>query len=569
MINNGVDGRFVDILLVEDNLGDARHIELLLEMTDDAYRLHTADSVKSALQSLATLPAQVILLDLGLPDSDGVETIRTLHSAYPWVPIVVLTGLDDEQMVADAATAGAHDYLVKQDLTSTSLWRVLRYALERRFHEEQVRTTQSLYRRQARELNLLNRIISAAAASSEEQKILRDTCLELAEFYSTWRTLILLRHHQDSIATVEAEHCRPDIQSLLHKQIDLDTDASLTAVCLTRQTLVLPTLPLSLKQFLVTPENSKAIIHPLLVEGENIGFLLLNLPETHELSAHDTQLVATVAEEIDLALEKIRLHGRLQAHAKELEERVRKRTQALAEANEKLKSLDQLKSKFVSDVSHELRNPITNLTIYLELLEFAPPDRQAKYYDILRTQVRRLSSLVEEILTLSRLENGSDHDLHQSVDLNYLVQQTVTAHTPRAQSKKIKLRFTPAIPLPPAWGEPNQITQIVTNLLDNALNYTAGGYIDITTDLQEQENKTEIVLGVSDSGRGIPEEDLPHIFERFYRGSQVDRDAIAGTGLGLGIVREIVALHNGRIDVQSIPNKGSRFTVTLPAAPQE
>ncbi|MBK8905971.1 MAG: response regulator [Anaerolineaceae bacterium] len=569
MAETGLNGRTIDILLVEDNPGDARRIELMLDTADVDYRLHTAVSLKSTFNQLTALPAEVVLLDLTLPDSSGVETVRSLRSAYPWTPIVVLTGLEDEQLITEAATAGAHDYLVKQDLTPANLRRVLRYALERRSHEEQIRTSQSAYRRQARELNLLNRIISAASASNSKQEILHDTCLELAHFYGTLRTLILLYQHQDTLLTVEAESHQAHLQPLRGRQLNIESGAAFMAVTGLEQSLILPSLPLRLKQFLATPANSKLIVQPLYISGEQIGFFVLNLAEDHELSAGDARLLGMVAEEISLTLEKIQLYGRLQAYTNELEERVQRRTQALAEANEQLKSLDRLKSKFVSDVSHELRNPITNLTLYLELLEFAPPGKQAKYFSTLRTQIRRLSSLVEEILTLSRLENNKYNHLYQPVDFNYLIQQVVNVHKLRAQSKQIKLSFTPATPLPPAWGEPNQLTQIVTNLLDNALNYTAQGSIQVTTSLCQDGDKAEIELRVSDTGMGIPQEDLPHIFERFYRGSQVNRDEMIGTGLGLGIVSEIVSLHNGRIDVSSTPNQGATFTVHLPTAPEQ
>ncbi len=569
MVTDAPNGRNVDILLVEDNPGDIRRIALMLDMLQDTYRLHTASSVKSAHQTLSNQPVQIILLDLSLPDSDGLQTIRTMHATYPWVPIVVLTGLDDEQAVADAATAGAHDYLVKHDLDPANLWRVLRYAQERRIHEEQLRASQKAYRRQARELNLLNHIISAASASNDEQSILDVTCSELAQFYDALRTLILLRHHEDSLVTVQAEHHHPEMPPLRHSQIDLDMEEHFAAVLFTQQTLICPHLTANLKLFLSSPEDSKAIIHPLTLEEENVGFFVLNLPPSYELAVSDARLLAMVAEEVELALTKIRLHGRLQAYANELEDRVQERTQALAEANEQLQSLDKLKSKFVSDVSHELRNPITNLSLYLELLEFAKPEKQPKYFSILRNQVRRLTSLVEEILTLSRLENQSYSHLYQPIDFNYLIQQVIVAHKPRAQNNRIKLLFHPAAPLPPVWGERNQITQIVTNLLDNALNYTAEGTVTVSTELHENDSETEIVLNVSDTGIGIPEEDLPHIFDRFYRGSQINRDKNMGTGLGLGIVNEIVALHNGRISVSSTPNQGSTFTVVLPAAPQD
>ncbi len=566
MVNDAPNGRNVDILLVEDNTSDVRRIEHMFGTLRDTYRLHTVDSVKSARQALSRQPVQIILLDLYLPDSAGVQTIRTLHAINPLIPIIVLTGHNDEQLIADAASAGAHDFLVKHELDALTLWRALRYALERRIHEEELRTSQKAYARQAGELNVLNRIISAASASNDEQDILNLACLELGKFYDALRTIILLRRYQDSLVTVQAEYHQPGMVPLQRHQLELDIEAcSATAP----ETLSCANLSAKQQLFLATSRDSLVIIHPLIVEEQNIGFLVLNLPQSYTLAARDNNLVAMVAEEVALALTKIRLYNRLQAYAAELEDRVQERTQALAEANEQLQSLDMLKSKFVSDVSHELRNPITNLTIYLELLEYAKAEKQPKYFNILRTQVRRLSNLVEEILTLSRLENRTYHHLYQPVDFNYLIQQIIVAHKPRARHKQIRLHFTPATPLPPVWGEPNQITQIVTNLLDNALNYTAEGTIMVATDLQNKGEQPEIVMTMSDSGIGIPEEDLPYIFDRFYRGSHIDRENVAGTGLGLGIVHEIVALHNGRIKVRSIPNQGSTFTVILPTAPQE
>lgn len=569
MVNSVVNGRNVDILLVEDNPGDVRRIELMLEMVEDSYRLHSVNSVESANQALAGNKIQIILLDLTLPDSNGVQTIRAIRAAYQWVPIVVLTGQMDEQLVAEAASAGAHDYLAKNDLTPANLKRVLRYALERRHHEEQLRTSQTVYYRQARELNLLNRIISAASASNNEQSILDATCYELAQFYNAWRVLIALDQATEPSLIVQAEYCQPERPSRLHGQYAWEGDELFTAVRLTQQTLITPVISPRLKQFLAAPDNSKVIIHPLVLEGENIGFVLLNLHQTYEMAVSDVRLVKMVTEEIELALTKIRLYGRLQAHATELEDRVQERTQELAEANEQLKSLDKLKSKFVSDVSHELRNPITNLTLYLELLEFAKPGKQDKYFNILRNQVRRLSNLVEEILALSRLENNDYGNLFTPIDLNLLIQQIIDTHKPRAKRLDIKLHFEPFDPLPPVWGEPNQLTQIITNLLDNALSYTAKGFVNVSTNIHQNGSGTEVILCVSDSGMGIPVEDLPHIFERFYRGSQIDRDVLIGTGLGLGIVKEIVTSHNGRISVKSTINKGSSFTVTLPSAPQE
>jgi PAS domain S-box-containing protein len=248
-------------------------------------------------------------------------------------------------------------------------------------------------------------------------------------------------------------------------------------------------------------------------------------------------------------------------YAKELEAQVSKRTHELAEANERLTELDRLKSKFVSDVSHELRTPIANLKLYIELLKHGHPDKQAHYMIVLQQQIRRVAELVDDILDLARLESHPQQGLTlQPVQLNALVAQIVTAHQPQAEAMSLSLTFVSQADLPPAYGDANQLTQVVTNLLANALNYTQQGTIEVSTLLRDQ----QIGLQISDTGRGIAAEDLPHVFERFYRGRHTHHADVPGTGLGLAIVKEIVELHRGQIEIASQLDRGTTFTVWLP-----
>jgi two-component system sensor histidine kinase BaeS len=251
-----------------------------------------------------------------------------------------------------------------------------------------------------------------------------------------------------------------------------------------------------------------------------------------------------------------------QRYAKELEAQVSERTRELAKANERLTELDRLKSKFVSDVSHELRTPIANLKLYIELLERGHPDKQTHYRAVLQQQIKRVAELVDDILDLARLESHQQQDTApKPIQLNALVAQIVTAHQPRAEASSLALSFVPLADLPPTYGDANQLAQVVTNLLANALHYTQQGTIEVRTLLREQ----QIGLQISDTGRGIATEDLPHIFERFYRGRHSHHADVPGTGLGLAIVKEIVELHHGQIEVDSQPDRGTTFSVWLPA----
>lgn len=299
---------------------------------------------------------------------------------------------------------------------------------------------------------------------------------------------------------------------------------------------------------------------PLIVKGELIGVMGLEAAAPDAFQG-DLQAVAReVADQLAIAIQQTRLFEQNRRHAAELELRVADRTRELTAANEQLAELDRLKSKFVSDVSHELRTPIANLKLYADLLERGLPDKQAHYRAVLKQQTQRLSQLVEDILDLSRLEIARREVLFGPVDLSAVIDQIVTAHQPRAEAAGLRLSFTVTDDLPPVRGDIHQLTQVMTNLIVNALNYTPQGWVQVSMAAADG----QIRVAVADSGQGIAPEDLPHIFDRFYRGREARKRDIPGTGLGLAIVKEIVEAHQGVITVDSRVNEGTTFRVDLP-----
>ncbi|RCK76341.1 MAG: sensor histidine kinase [Anaerolineae bacterium] len=225
------------------------------------------------------------------------------------------------------------------------------------------------------------------------------------------------------------------------------------------------------------------------------------------------------------------------------------------------KELDRLKDIFVADVSHELRTPTTNIGLYLELLETAQESKKEEYIQVLKEQSQLLRRLVEDILDLSRLAIGKTRKIEfEPVDLNLLVEQTITAYSPAAQQVGLRLSVeldSSAV----VRGDAHYLSRAIQNLIGNAIQYTPAGWVKVTN----WRNGEWICLEVRDSGIGIGEEDLPHIFERFYRGRSVRQSKIHGTGLGLAIVKEIIELHNGRIEVESKVGVGSVFRLYIPA----
>lgn len=225
------------------------------------------------------------------------------------------------------------------------------------------------------------------------------------------------------------------------------------------------------------------------------------------------------------------------------------------------KELDRLKDIFVADVSHELRTPTTNIGLYLELLETAPEQKKEEYMRVLKEQSQLLRRLVEDILDLSRLAIGKTRKIDfEAVNLNLLVEQAITAYTPAAQQVGLQLSAE-LLSSAMVRGEAHYLSRAIQNLIGNAIQYTPAGWVKLTN----WRNGEWICLEIQDSGIGIGEEDLPHIFERFYRGRSVRQSKVHGTGLGLAIVKEIVELHNGHIEVESKVGVGSIFRLYIPA----
>ncbi len=231
-----------------------------------------------------------------------------------------------------------------------------------------------------------------------------------------------------------------------------------------------------------------------------------------------------------------------------------------------LKALDRLKSQFVSEVSHELRTPVTTIKLYTALLRRSPPEMWPRYLDALEQAANQQARLVEDILQVSRIDAGRLEIQPQMVNLNELAGAVVASHQTLAQIKDLALECRLAQSGPTALVDPERMTQALNNLVENAINYTPQGRVKVITGQAEMEQRTWATICVSDTGMGIPEDELPHIFERFYRGEKPRQSGLPGSGLGLAIAKEIVDLHGGRIMVESQEGAGSTFIIWLPLA---
>ena len=308
---------------------------------------------------------------------------------------------------------------------------------------------------------------------------------------------------------------------------------------------------------------------PIRLKGLVIGFLNLYSATPGFFTASRAERLQVLADQAAVAVENANLYGELERHADELEQRVAERTRELAEANERLKEVDRLKDQFISNVSHELRTPLTNTKLYLSLLEHGRPDKRDAYLQTLHRETGRLHNLIEDLLELSRLDLGAAKIHLEPTNINHLAAELIGDRSAMASDRGqlLDCHLDPDLPL--AAGDPKRIVQVMSNLMANAINYTPrGGSIVLSTAIRPWDERDWITFTVRDTGRGIPAEELPNLFKRFFRGEAGLASGAPGTGLGLAICKEIVDKMGGRISVESQPGQGTAFTVWLkPAHP--
>ncbi len=237
-----------------------------------------------------------------------------------------------------------------------------------------------------------------------------------------------------------------------------------------------------------------------------------------------------------------------------------------------LRRLERARRDFIANISHELRTPLASIRLLVETLEEAidtDPDQAQTFVEKIETEVQHLNALVSEILELSRIESGQVPMMIEPIEAEKLVREVMARMLPLAQRHRVTLRTDIEQGKTLVAADSKQIARVLVNLVHNAIKFTpSGGVVIIGTRLQAGGNTQSFF--VRDTGVGIRPEDLPRIFERFYKANQarVKSDFIGpgggGSGLGLAIARHVVEAHGGRIKAESVVGQGSTFTFSLP-----
>jgi signal transduction histidine kinase len=326
----------------------------------------------------------------------------------------------------------------------------------------------------------------------------------------------------------------------------------------------------------------------ILYRGVQVGYLFFSPPEQPLLeqflaSANRTLLLVAVGAGVGAVLLVLGLSRRILAPVKALE--VAAQRMAAGDLSQRvevsskdeigdlarafnhmangLAHLEELRSNMVTDVAHELRTPLTNIRGYLEALRDGVAEPSPMVIDSLYEEAMLLNRLVDDLQELSLAEAGQiDLDM-QPIQVGVIVSQAIQSMSLRAEAAGVGLHSDVPDSLPPVAVDSRRIGQVLRNLLQNAIAYTpSGGWVCVTA----QPGEGEVVVRVADAGGGIAAEDMPYIFERFYRADKSRARATGGAGLGLSITKSLVEAHGGRVWVESVEGEGATFFFTLRTA---
>jgi signal transduction histidine kinase len=227
-------------------------------------------------------------------------------------------------------------------------------------------------------------------------------------------------------------------------------------------------------------------------------------------------------------------------------------------------ALNQMQSKFIAAVSHELKSPITGIRLLMERIEkgrLQTPEAAQEYYTAIGRETDRLETLVNRLLETQKLQSEARKYYFEPSSLEDLADNAVRRLRPQAEAKGIQLASQSDEGIPDFPLDKAAIGDAITNLLDNAIKYSPAG-TEVSLRIRSAENEAQVE--VRDQGIGIDKGDLPRIFDPFFRGRRGDKESVKGTGLGLALVKAAVEAHGGIVDVSSTPESGSRFTMRLP-----
>jgi PAS domain S-box-containing protein len=590
-----MSNKTVKVLLIEDNPADIRLIrEILAEAKGSPFELECADRLATGLACLARGRIDVVLLDLGLPDSQGLSTLVKVQAVALTMPVVVLTILDDEALAVEVVQEGAQDYLVKGQVDSNLLRRSIRYAIERKRAAEALQNSAENFRK----------IITANADSMlivNRDGIVRFVNPAAEALFGRKAEELLGKHFgfpavAGEITEIDIVHKGGETGVAEMRVVETEWEGERAYLAslrdITERKRMVEKLRQSEEKYstLVEKGNDGIIIiqdglvrfaNPKMVEitgfslEEAVGrpFIDFVSPEYRRLTA-DRYKKRIAGGEVPprYELEILTKDGRkitMEVNASKIEYEKKPADIAILrditerkQAEEALRELDRMKSEFISNISHELLAPLHAIRGFTKLMlrdKVPDPETQKEFLSIVDERSQHLGTLIESLLDMSRLESGRFDIQKQRQPIRDIIHKAVESFYSLASDKGIVISEDIPATLPEIEVDGERLEQVIANLLSNAIKFSNGGHSII---VKAEAKDDELLVQVTDHGIGIPKKAMPHLFERFYRAE--DSMARGGAGLGLYISRQIIEAHGGHIWVESKVRKGTTVSFTLP-----
>lgn len=524
--------KHLNVLLIEDNDEHARIISRHIRRADRfTVNLVREGRLHTGLSRLTQEPDSfdILLLDLRLPDSDSHETLHRALSASAKTPIVVLSSLEDRDLAIQAVHEGAQDYLFKSDLSAEVLVRSVYAAIERKSAEIQIRyqmrQNRALFElgqfsaHEANNSSFLQKSVALIGATLEVDRV------EILEFTSDQRTL----KWKAGIGWNEINGERTVINDGLN---DIQPHEALMIT--------------NIHGF----SNRMSVIIAGKDDTHRYGILNVFSRQTRVFTAEEASFLLTAANTLSATILR-----------RNLEDELKRRI-------EELNFAQRRKDEFLATLSHELGTPLNVIIGYAELLEKSaeswPPElREVREgLEAIERNARVEARLVSDVLEMSRIITGKMKLETTLFPLNRVIESAIKSIELAAFAKQITIETSLQGDMPRIYGDENRLLQVFWNLLANAVKFTLDhGHIQVTA----RTVGPEFEITVIDTGIGINAEQLPHVFEKFWQEDTSVARPYMGLGIGLSIVKHIVELHGGTVQVRSEgKGRGSTFTVRLP-----
>jgi signal transduction histidine kinase len=529
-----MDGSRIRVLLVDDNPADTRLIrELLLDAGTLPACLAHAGRLSEALACLRASPFDAVLLDLTLPDATGLDTLLRVRAAAPDVPVVVLTGADDDALALRALKGGAQDFLVKGQVDGALLVRALRYGVQRKRAEVR-----------AAFLADAARILSSALDYSTT---LRAVSQLAAGRVADWCVVYL----EEDGAVLRLESAHADEQSLrsaaplLARPVAAGTPHPVHGVLASGEPRLLAELGEDFADMVGENDEERAVVRrmgitsaiyaPMVVHGQTLGALGLFRAGGPPYDEDDMVLAQELGHLAAAAVDNARLYARA--------------TRAT-----------RVRDEVLGFVTHDLRNPLSAIHMLAELL--AEPEisteMRLRHVERITRSAEQMDRLIEDLLDVAAAESGRMTLSPIPLCPRAFTRDAAEMLAATARKREVDVEVEVPAALPAVEADPDRLFRVVGNLLENAVKHSPpGGRVRVAA----REDGEHVRFSVTDEGAGIAPEHVEHVFDRFWQARHSRR---GGAGLGLAIARGIVEAHGGRIWVESAPGAGSTFSFTLP-----